>query len=852
MVEKPIVLLFADPNPLSISLAETLLKNFCRIKIISKDQNGWRISTKHFEDNRSLEFLDDARGRQEEANYVVFISGCFNKKPERKILTDVIKIADKEKIKSLLVFPYEKRPCLENSLATSARTIFVGDLFGPGMFLDERSFVSRSLKDFTLKKELRVAKNIVDYYPTFIPDVAKTLVKTLFSFGGVEEELAIFSKKISSADFANLLKKINPQISLTYQKESPLDIHNVDKHVELPTPLEEAIEKTVVWALSKKQKSALPARFTESRRAGRPRKRRVGINRRLIWATLAVLAIFVFPIFLLALSASSLFLGAKLAQSGNLELSAKSMSVSKGLSRIVQKTGFPPTKQGASVLGDASDIGLRLVLLADYSRELLLNILKDKPFDTRAYSENLSLELDDLYQDSGFLQSEIKEGKGFLARSIGKAVDVKSLGKFREKILLAKKIAEEIPEILAQDGEKTYLVLFQNNMQLRPTGGFIGSLALVTFRQGNLFNIRVLDVYSVDSRLKGKVEPPEAIKNYLGEDNWFLRDSNWDSDFPTSAAQAEWFLEKELDEPVDGVIGLDLEFVRQALKEIGPLYLADFGQEINFQNLYEVTQYWGKKDFSAALLKTFLTELAEVSPEKYFPLFRGFYQNLEEKHAQIFLHNQKAQRAIADLGWEGSVSQPACGGNCFADFFGMVEANIGRNEANYFITRSATLTTTFENGLVKKKLSVFLKNKANPALGTPAKYKTYFRVMVPQEADFGEVMVTSAGKYKRLAPEIKQLKGRKEAGVLVEIGPGQSKSITFLWEMKFSASFSQPGEYLFFWRKQAGTDRDPIVMEFGFPQGIRVQASPNFSLTQGAYVGYNSLLSRDFVSRIYW
>ena len=182
----------------------------------------------------------------------------------------------------------------------------------------------------------------------------------------------------------------------------------------------------------------------------------------------------------------------------------------------------------------------------------------------------------------------------------------------------------------------------------------------------------------------------------------------------------------------------------------------------------------------------------------------------------------------------------------------MVEANIGRNEANFFITRSATLTTTFENGLVKKKLSVFLRNKANPALGTPAKYKAYFRVLAPQGADFGGVMITSVGKYKRLVPEIKQLKGRKEAGVLVEIGPGQSKSITFLWEIKFTADFGQTGEYLFSWRKQAGTGPDPIVMEFSFPQGIKIQANPDFSLTQGVYVGYNNLLSRDFVSRIYW
>ena len=68
-------------------------------------------------------------------------------------------------------------------------------------------------------------------------------------------------------------------------------------------------------------------------------------------------------------------------------------------------------------------------------------------------------------------------------------------------------------------------------MELRPTGGFIGSYAIMTFDKGRLAEIVVNDVYTADGQLKGHVDPPEPIRKYLGEGGWFLRDSNWDPDF---------------------------------------------------------------------------------------------------------------------------------------------------------------------------------------------------------------------------------------------------------------------------------------------------------------------------------
>jgi hypothetical protein len=84
-------------------------------------------------------------------------------------------------------------------------------------------------------------------------------------------------------------------------------------------------------------------------------------------------------------------------------------------------------------------------------------------------------------------------------------------------------LAGNLPSILGKDGIKTYLILFQNNMELRPTGGFIGSYGLATFDSGRLTDLTINDVYSADGQLNGHVEPPAPIKDYLGEANWWLQ-----------------------------------------------------------------------------------------------------------------------------------------------------------------------------------------------------------------------------------------------------------------------------------------------------------------------------------------
>ena len=189
------------------------------------------------------------------------------------------------------------------------------------------------------------------------------------------------------------------------------------------------------------------------------------------------------------------------------------------------------------------------------------------------------------------------------------------LSSFESRLTVVNQVLPLAQKIFAPQTAKTYLLLFQNNMELRPTGGFIGSFALLTINSGKIIEFKILDVYDADGQLKGHVDPPYPIRKILNQPNWFLRDSNFDPDFAKSAVQAAWFLQKELGKSVDGVIAVNAFFLQNLLKVTGPLDLPDFNNEVvSADNFFSKSEVYIQKDFfpGSAQKKDFLTAVSSA------------------------------------------------------------------------------------------------------------------------------------------------------------------------------------------------------------------------------------------------
>ena len=579
--------------------------------------------------------------------------------------------------------------------------------------------------------------------------------------------------------------------------------------------------------------------------------------KKMLKISILLISIYLIPFVLTALSSFLLFVSTKTMFSNN-KLSKILIKQSSEISNMAKNLSF-----GNNFIYDTSNITYKLSLLGREAQILISTtddfvnkITGDEIYDLSSYSNNISASLDKIHTEISFLQSDVIELDGFLGKLLRNNLSNRNIdiGEYKSKIYSLKNFFSRISILLGNEKPQKYLFLFQNNMELRPTGGFIGSYAIMTFDKGRLAEIVVNDVYTADGQLKGHIDPPEPIRKYLGEGGWFLRDSNWDPDFSVSAVKAEWFLDKELNETFNGVIAIDLNFVKNLLEITGPINLSDFGLTIDSNNLYQTVQSEVEDDFFpgsikkasilTSLSRNIISEIENLKSDKHLNLFRKIYQSLDRKHLQIYLHDVNAQEAISNLGYSGEINlDTACGQRCLKDGYSLIDANLGVNKSNFFIKRSQELNLSVSKEIISHELFVTYENSASPAVGKSGVYKNYARILLPLNTKLAGVRIYETnGTYKELEYDINNMETRVEVGFLFEILPGTQKRIQIVWSI-FDNKFSQGGEYNLNIIKQAGTEEDNLTINI---------KTTNLVLTGRNLSVYNTTLAKNFRARLFF
>jgi len=245
-------------------------------------------------------------------------------------------------------------------------------------------------------------------------------------------------------------------------------------------------------------------------------------------------------------------------------------------------------------------------------------------------------------------------------------------------------------------GEKHILVFFQNTAEIRPGGGFIGSYADVTIKNGQLAGIDVRDIYDPDGQLDLKVVPPQEIKTMTQD--WGARDANWFFDFPTSANTIIYFLENskmysEKNVTFDGAIGLNLNVMKSVLGVVGPIPLEEYKVVIDDQNFLREIQKEVEtgKDKIAGEPKRILKVLAPILLERMKILSQPQLQDLVErtgehfsyKDVMVYMKNQDMQHFIEMAHIDGGVFKLP--NNFWGSYLGVVNTNIAGGKTDVFM-----------------------------------------------------------------------------------------------------------------------------------------------------------------------
>src|SRR5690606_19320938 len=119
-------------------------------------------------------------------------------------------------------------------------------------------------------------------------------------------------------------------------------------------------------------------------------------------------------------------------------------------------------------------------------------------------------------------------------------------------------LAQELPDALGFNNPRQYLLLNQNNNELRATGGFIGSFTVVKLYKGQIEDIRLDITQRIDGQHpRPSLEIPAPLRTISQTGTFGTRDSNWYPDFPTSAQTFQQLYEEGGGGTLDGIIAIN-------------------------------------------------------------------------------------------------------------------------------------------------------------------------------------------------------------------------------------------------------------------------------------------------------
>ncbi|MFZ2199641.1 MAG: DUF4012 domain-containing protein [Microgenomates group bacterium] len=293
-----------------------------------------------------------------------------------------------------------------------------------------------------------------------------------------------------------------------------------------------------------------------------------------------------------------------------------------------------------------------------------------------------------------------------------------SLGQFQPIVKL-------LPDLLGNPEPKKYLIMFQNDAELRPTGGFLTAYATMSILKGKITPGISEDIYTLDAGFKKKVPAPDPIKKYLPlVYNWNLRDMNLSPDFKDSMDTFTTHMRDSSVAPeFDALIAIDTEVPVRILKVLGPIgvpgYGGKFSAEIDprcdcpqviyeLENIitrptYEIRE--GRKSILGPLMNSMLANMMGSPKAKWAEFFNIFTESIKEKHLLMYFKDANKQNAVEVLGAAGRIN------DYVGDYLHINDTNFAGAKSNMFVTQEVDqVVSVGTDGSLTKKLTLTYKN----------------------------------------------------------------------------------------------------------------------------------------------
>lgn len=308
-------------------------------------------------------------------------------------------------------------------------------------------------------------------------------------------------------------------------------------------------------------------------------------------------------------------------------------------------------------------------------------------------------------------------------------------------------IFQIMAHLMGTDEPRRWMLVFQNNSELRPTGGFMGSYAIVDIKDGQIQNIDVPGggFYDLKGSLTTAVDAPYPF--HLFSPIWQPWNANWFPDWPASAQKIMWFYDKSGGSTVDGVISFTPNVLEGLLALVGEIKMPEYGTEVNAENFVRMAQIeveleYDKeenkpKKFIADLMPKILEKLADLDQDKLIKAWQVMSDALLQKHLLVYVSDKKLQKKIENFGWAGKINQTN------HDYLAVIHTNVAGGKTDRVIkTKIEHKVEVFKDGVLIDTVKLAKTHKGKREDVFEGHVNTdYVRFYVPQ----GSKLVAAEG-----------------------------------------------------------------------------------------------------------
>lgn len=299
-----------------------------------------------------------------------------------------------------------------------------------------------------------------------------------------------------------------------------------------------------------------------------------------------------------------------------------------------------------------------------------------------------------------------------------------------------KPVVASLGKMAGAEKKQKYLVLFQNDNELRPTGGFLTAYAIINIEKGVVTSEKSDDIYELDQKFRQKIAIPAVLGKYLTTEKYYhLRDMNISPDFKVSMEEfyKNYSTIKGEEKEIDGIIAVDTYVLSELLRVIGPVEAPGYGTfsaENNIkcdcpQVVYALSEIITKptpylredrKGVLGPLMKSILAKTYDLDKAKFGELFQVAISSMEGRHVQMYFMDEGTQKAAEQINAAGRIYEMKnnlkgwqIGQNM--DFLAIVDANLGGAKSNLFTNYEVKqIIQAPMDGRLEKTVEITYKN----------------------------------------------------------------------------------------------------------------------------------------------